>query len=487
MQTRRNFLKTVGKVGVAFLMEPQFLALGSTGVEKKPNFIIIFVDDLGYGDLGCFGSKMNRTAHIDQMASEGMKFTDFYVACSVCTPSRAALMTGCYPQRLNMHQDENGRCVLFPNSRKGMHPDEITIVEILRKQGYKTACIGKWHLGDQPEFLPTRQGFDYYFGIPYSNDMDRDIINEEFMPRGVPLPLMRNEEVIEAPARQDTLTKRYTEETISFIKKNREVPFFVYLPHSMIHWPRHASKAFKGKSANGIYGDALEEVDWSTGQIIKNLKELGIDDNTLVIFTSDNGADGGGSNAPLRDYKGTTWEGGMRVPCVMRFGGKIPAGRVCRQVCSTIDLLPTLTSLSGGAAPRDRIIDGKDIRPLMSGVAGARSPHEAFYYYQIDQLQCVRSGRWKLHLPMEKKKRNWGQPEGKTSLQLYDLKNDIHEDHNVADEHPDVVNRLLALAQKTRKDIGDVGAKGKNQRPPGWVKEPRPQLLKKKQSKPKRR
>ena len=267
MQTRRNFLKTIGGVGAALLMKPQLLAPGSTGVEKKPNFIIIFVDDMGYGDLGCFGSKKNRTPHIDQMATEGVKFTDFYVACSVCTPSRAALLTGCYPQRLNMHEDENGRCVLFPNSRKGLHPDEITIAEILQGQGYKTACIGKWHLGDQPEFLPTRQGFDYYFGIPYSNDMDRDIIDEEFMPRGVPLPLMRNEEVIEAPVEQETLTKRYTQETVSFIKKNREVPFFVYLPHSMVHWPRHASKAFKGKSANGIYGDALEEIDWSTGEI----------------------------------------------------------------------------------------------------------------------------------------------------------------------------------------------------------------------------
>lgn len=479
-QTRRNFLKTIGGVGAALLMKPQLLALGSTGVEKKPNFIIIFVDDLGYGDLGCFGSKKNRTPHIDQMATEGVKFTDFYVACSVCTPSRTALLTGCYPQRLNMHEDENGRCVLFPNSRKGLHPDEITIAEILQGQGYKTACIGKWHLGDQPEFLPTRQGFDYYFGIPYSNDMDRDIIDEEFMPRGVPLPLMRNEEVIEAPAEQETLTKRYTQETIAFIRKNREVPFFVYLPHSMVHWPRHASETFKGKSANGIYGDAVEEIDWSTGQIIKALKELGIDDNTLVIFTSDNGADGGGSNEPLRNAKGSTYEGGMRVPCIMRFPGKIPAGRVCRQVCSAMDFLPTMARLCGTEPSKDRKIDGKDIWPLMSGKPGARSPHEAFYYYQIDQLQCVRSGKWKLHLPMEMKKTNWEESEGKTPLQLYDLKNDINEDHNVADEHPDVVRRLLALAEKMRKDIGDAGVKGENQRPAGWVKEPRPQLLKKK-------
>ncbi|MHC4132061.1 MAG: sulfatase-like hydrolase/transferase [Planctomycetota bacterium] len=480
MQTRRSFLKAIGGVGAALLLGPQFFALGETKKNRKPNFIIIFVDDMGYGDVGCFGSKKNRTPHIDRMVSEGVKFTDFYVACSVCTPSRTALLTGCYPQRLNMYDDENGRCVLFPNSRKGLHPDEITIAEILREQGYKTACIGKWHLGDQPEFLPTRQGFDYYYGIPYSNDMDRDIIDEEFMPAGVPLPLMRNEEVIEAPVHQDTLTKRYTKETIAFIKEHQDSPFFVYLPHSMVHWPRHASEAFKGKSANGIYGDVVEEIDWSTGQIIKVLKELGIDDNTLVIFTSDNGADGGGSNAPLRDYKGTTYEGGMRVPCVMRFPGKIPEGGESGEVCSAMDFLPTMARLAGAQIPTDRKIDGKDIWPLMSDAPGAKSPHEAFYYYQLDQLQCVRSGRWKLHVPLKMKKRNWGEPEGKTPLKLYDLQNDIHEDNNVADEHRDVVNRLLVLAEKMRKDIGDTGMKGKNQRPAGWAKEAKPQLLKKK-------
>jgi arylsulfatase A-like enzyme len=246
----------------------------------------------------------------------------------------------------------------------------------------------------------------------------------------------------------------------------------------MVHWPRYASEAFKGKSKNGIYGDALEEIDWSTGEIIKALKELGIDDNTLVIFTSDNGADGGGSNEPLRNEKGTTYEGGMRVPCVMRFPGKIPEGAVCGQVCSAMDFLPTIVRLAGAQIPTDRKIDGKDIWPLMSGMIGAKSPHEAFYYYQLDQLQCVRSGRWKLHLPMGNKKINWGEPEGKTPLKLYDLQNDIHEDHNVADKHPDIVNRLLALADKMKQDIGDAGVKGENQRPAGWVKDPKPQLLK---------
>ncbi len=479
-RTRRRFLKSVGGLGAACLMQRHRSAFGNAGMNKKPNIIIIFVDDMGYGDLGCFGSKKNRTPHIDRMASEGMKFTDFYVAAPVCTPSRAALLTGCYPRRVSLHEDGNGVCVLFPNASRGLNPDEVTIADMLREQGYRTACIGKWHLGDQPEFLPTRQGFDYYFGIPYSNDMDRDIIDLELNPPGVPLPLMLNEEVIEAPVQQDTLTKRYTEETIAFIRKNRNAPFLVYLPHSMVHWPHHASEAFKGKSANGIYGDAVEEIDWSTGEIIKTLKELGIENNTLVIFTSDNGGAGEeSSNLPLRAGKGSTYEGGMRVPCVMRFPGKIPAGKVCREVCSTMDFLPTMARLSGAETPKDRKIDGKDIWPLMSGTPGATSPHEAFYYYMKDQLQCVRSGKWKLHLPLEFTVNScWEEPGGKTPLQLYDLERDIHEDHNVADMHPDVVSRLLALAEKMRNDIGDTGMPGQNQRPAGRVKEPKPQLLK---------
>ncbi len=480
IRTCRRFLRSIGAIGPTLSALLLLLACGNSKPGQRPNFIIIFIDDMGYGDLGCYGSKNNRTPNIDRMAAEGMKFTDFYVAASVCSPSRAALMTGCYPQRVNLHQDEKGWCVLFPASPKGLNPDEITIAEILKKQGYKTACIGKWHLGDQPEFLPTRQGFDYYFGIPYSNDMDYKEFDREI--KGYPLPLMRNEEVIEAPADQDSLTKRYTEETITFIKKNKNAPFFVYLPHTMVHLPLHARQEFKGKSHNGIYGDAVEEIDWSTGEIIKTLKDLGIDDNTLIVFTSDNGSTGedGGSNGPLRGQKGCTDEGGMRMPCIMRYPGKIPAGKVCTEVSGTIDLLPTLAGLCGSEAPRDRKIDGKNIWPLMSGEPGAGSPHQAIFYYQMDQLQCVRSGKWKVHLPLGSKKRNWGEPEGTTPLKLFDLETDIHEDRDVSAEHPEVVSRLVELAEEMKQDIGDVALKGKNQRPAGWVTTPKPQLLKKK-------
>jgi len=436
----------------------------------KPNIVIIFVDDMGYGDLGCYGSKKNRTPRIDRMAAEGMRFTDFYVACSVCSPSRAALLTGCYPRRVNLHVDEKNLCVLFPGARKGLNPEEITIAELLKTRGYKTACIGKWHLGDHPDFLPTRQGFDRYFGIPYSNDMNR---------KTIPLPLVRNEEAIEAPVNQDTLTRRYTEEAIEFIRSSKGDPFFLYLPHTMVHLPLHASERFRGKSANGRYGDATEEIDWSTGQILDTLKELGLDGKTLVVFTSDNGSTGrnGGSNGPLRGRKGRTDEGGMRVPCIMRYPGEIPASRICSEVCGTIDLLPTLAALSGARVPGDRVIDGKNIWPLLSGIPGASSPHGVFYYYQMDQLQCVRSGKWKLHVPMKSKKRNWGEPEGETPLKLFNLEGDIHEDTDLSAQHPEVVKRLLGLAEKIREDIGDLDRRGKNQRPAGWVEKPQPRLL----------
>ncbi|UCG46406.1 MAG: sulfatase, partial [Phycisphaerales bacterium] len=359
-------------------------------------------------------------------------------------------------------------------NKKGLNPDEITIAEVLKTRGYATACIGKWHLGDQPDFLPTRQGFDYYYGIPYSNDMGK--------PQGSgrpPLPLLRNEEVIEAPANQNTLTKRYTEEAVRFIAANKDRPFFIYLPHTMPHNPVHASDSFRGKSANGRYGDAVEEIDWSTGQILKTLKDLDIDNRTLVVFTSDNGASNrfGGSNAPLRGFKGSTWEGGMREPCVMRWPGRIPAGKTCQQIACTMDLLPTFARLAGAAVPADRVIDGRDIWPMVAGKKDATSPHEAFYYYQMDQLQAVRSGKWKLHLPLKPKKRNWGKPEPQGPLALYDLGADVAEKNNVADKHPEVVKRLLALAEKAREDLGDLDRKGLHQRPAGWAVSPKPLLL----------
>ncbi len=472
---RRDFLKVAGLTAASLAMPGCAAALQQrSGRRRPPNFIIIYCDDLGYGDVGCFGSTKHRTPNLDRMAEEGMCFTSFYVTSGVCTPSRSSLMTGCYPRRVNMHANDTGLCVLFPVNKKGLNPAEITIADLLKKQGYATACIGKWHLGDQPQFLPTRQGFDYYFGIPYSNDMGKGRNNNR-----PPLPLLRNEKVIEAPAEQDTLTKRYTEEAIKFITANKHKSFFIYLPHTMPHNPVHASEKFRGKSANGRYGDTVEEIDWSTGEILAVLNKLGIDNRTLVIFTSDNGASNrfGGGNGPLRGHKGSTWEGGMREPCIVRWPGKIPASKTCDEIATTMDLLPTFAKLAGTKPPADRIIDGGDIWPLMAGKKGAKSPHKVFYYYQIDQLQAVRSGKWKLHLPLKTKRRNWGKPIPNSPLQLYNLDSDIAEKNDVADKNPDVVKRLLVLAEKARDDLGDLNRKGKNQRPAGWVENPKPLLL----------
>jgi len=441
--------------------------LMAADIAARPNIIVIFCDDLGYGDLGCFGSEKIRTPNVDRMAAEGMRFTDFYSTSGVCSPSRSSLMTGCYPRRVNIHQNHNNLCVLFPADRKGLNPDEVTIAEVLKQAGYATMCIGKWHLGDQREFLPTRQGFDAYFGIPYSNDMGR---------KNIPLPLLRGETVIEAPVDQARLTGRYTEEAVRFIEAAKEKPFFIYLPHTFPHGPLFASERFRGKSQAGKYGDAVEEIDYSTGEILGALKRLDIDKNTLVVFTSDNGASGG-SNAPLRGKKGSTDEGGMRVPCVMRWPGRIPAGESCDRVTATIDLLPTFAGLAGVKVPADRKIDGKDIWPLMAGQKDAKPPHEVFYYYQMDQLQAVRAGRWKLHLAMESKKRNWGKPHGKTPLKLFDLESDIHEDNDVSKQYPEAVKQLQELAEQARRDLGDVDRKGENQRPAGWTDNAVPLLM----------
>jgi arylsulfatase A len=455
-----------------------FMALGlsafTQAADRPPNMIVIFIDDMGYGDLGCYGSKVHRTPVLDQMAREGVRMTDFYSSCSVCTPSRASLMTGCYPRRVNMHVDEKNLCVLFPSARKGLSLDEITIAELLKDKGYATMCIGKWHLGDHPDFLPTKHGFDHYFGIPYSNDMGG---------KGgarPPLPMLRDETVVEAPVDQSPVTAQYTKEAIRFITTNKAKPFFLYLPHTAVHLPLFPGKAFKGKSKDGAYGDWVEEVDWSTGEILKALKELGIDEQTLVLFTTDNGSyrEKEGSNLPLRGRKGRTDEGGMRVPCIVRWPGKIPAGKACAQVAGTIDVLPTLAKLAGTQAPTDRIIDGKDLWPLLTQPISAESPHEAYYFYQMDQLQAVRCGTWKLFLPLDSKKRNWGKPEGQSELKLFNLAKDIHEDHNLAEAHPEIVERLTALAEKARADLGDVDRPGKGQREAGWVEQGMPLRLK---------
>ena len=469
--SRRRFLKYTSLAFSSLSIFQEIQCVLPSKRESLPNFIIIFCDDLGYGDVGCFGSEIHKTPNIDQMVEQGMKLTSFYVSSGVCTPSRASLLTGCYPRRVGMHMSSLNECVLFPVAEKGLSPNEITIAELLKKKNYATACIGKWHLGDQKEFLPTKQGFDSYFGIPYSNDM-----GAQQRPLNPPLPLMQNEEVIEAPVNQNTITKRYTEEAIKFITENKDNPFFLYFPHSMPHNPVHASEAFKGKSLNNGYGDAVEEIDWSTGEILKTLRNLGIDTKTLVIFTSDNGAAQrwGGSNAPLSGWKGSTWEGGMRVPCIVRWPGKIPANSISDQLTITMDLLPTFAKLAGLEVPKDRIIDGKDIWPILSGTENTPSPHEAFYYYLMDQLQAIRSGKWKLHLPLENKKKNWGKGLGKVDLKLFDLQSDVQEKTDVSRQYPEVVARLLSLADQARIDLGDLNQKGLHQRDAAVVINPKP-------------
>lgn len=444
---------------------------------QSPNVILVVADNLGYGDIGCYGSKVNRTPVLDQMAAEGVKLTSFYVGSSVCTPSRAAFMTGCYPARVNMEMSGTRRVVLQPVAQKGLAPSEVTVAEILREAGYATHCIGKWHLGDQLPFLPTRQGFDGWLGVPYSEDMIPTTAPRlgEMWP---PVPLVRDESVIDAPVDPDLLTQRYTEEALRFIGENRKRPFFLYLPHAVpgSSITAFASQAFRERSQNGIYGACVEELDWSMGEIFRSLKEHGIDERTLVIWTSDNGAFQGnrrerplGQNTPLRGTGGSPFEGGFRVPCLVRWPGTVPAGHVSDELVTSMDLLPTLAKLADTGPPQDRVIDGKDVWPILSGQADARSPHDRFYYYRISQLQAVRSGKWKLHLPVN---RSALTPSGRNTfaeLALYDLSTDKEEQHNRAEEHPDIVKKLLKVADEGRAELGDFGRLGSGQRPAGWV------------------
>jgi arylsulfatase A-like enzyme len=441
----------------------------------QPNFIVIFCDDLGYGDLGCYGSTKNRTPNIDRLSRQGMRFTDFYSSSPVCTPSRASLLTGCYPRRVGMHEDYTGHWVIIPRSRRGLHPDEVTLAEALQTKGYATACIGKWHLGDQPEHLPTRHGFDQYFGIPYSNDM-------QSRGRGdPPLPLVQQEKVIEAPADQATLTPRYTQQAIAFIEANQSRPFFLYLPHTFPHLPLFASPDFHGKSANGRYGDTVEEIDWSTGRIIECLDRLKLADNTLVIFTSDNGSNGrnGGSNAPLAGAKGSTMEGGMRVPMIARWPGTIPAGTTCSEVATTMDVLPTFCALAGVELPQ-ATIDGFDIRQLLTDAEGAASPYEALFYYRRRQLQAVRWGDWKYHLPLKQTHPNWTspQPTGKgREEKLVNLKSDLKETTDVSQQNPDVMKRMEELVKQATARLGNDDRQGSEQREANTLESSSPMLL----------
>ncbi|QDT63986.1 sulfatase family protein [Calycomorphotria hydatis] len=451
-----------------------------------PNFVIIFTDDQGYQDVGCFGASDIETPNLDQMAREGMRFTDFYVAQAVCSASRAALMTGCYSKRVSIQG------AFGPKNKNGLNPDEITIAEVLKPLGYKTAIYGKWHLGDAEKFLPTNQGFDEYFGLPYSNDMwpyHPNVLHlpmEQRLKRWPKLPLYENTTIVDdevTPEDQTHLTTWYTEHAVNFIERNKENPFFLYVPHSMPHVPLYVSDKFKGKSDRGLYGDVIMEIDWSVGQILDSLRKNGLEENTFVVFTSDNGpwlsyGNHAGSALPLREGKGTAWDGGQREPCIMWWPGTIPAGSECHEVTSTIDLLPTIAHLAGTEPPSDRIIDGKDITPLIKGEENATSPHEVFYFYWQSGLHAVRSGEWKLHFPHAYRSLK-GEPgkdglpgpyiQRNTDLALFNLSTDVGETTNVADEHPEVVERLKAYAEEARKDLGDAlhKRKGENVRPIG--------------------
>jgi arylsulfatase A-like enzyme len=451
--SRRSFLKVLG-AGMASLAMPNCIKANQK-VAGKPNFVIIFTDDQGYQDVGCFGSPSIKTPNLDKMAAEGMRFTDFYSAASICSPSRASLMTGCYPPRVGITK------VLFPNDNIGLNPEEITIADILKDRGYATACIGKWHLGHLPEFLPTSNGFDYYFGIPYSNDMDGVKGKNKSLDRAWRqkdysswnVPLMRGKYIIERPAVQTTLIERYTDEAVKFIGKNKDKPFFLYLPHTMPHIPLFVSDKFYVEDVKKAYKATIEQIDSSVGRVLAALNDAGVDKNTLVVFTSDNGPwlskkHHGGCALPLRDGKFSTYEGGMREPCIMRWPAKIPAGRICDKVCGTIDLLPTFAKLAGAEVPSDRTIDGRDISPLMEGRSGAGSPHETYFYYSGSNLQAVRSGKWKLR-------------RAENNTELYDLEADIGEKNNLADKHLDIVKRLASLMEDFDRELKA------NARPPG--------------------
>ena len=446
--------------------------LPAEAAPAKPNFVLIYIDDMGYGDIGPYGSKLNRTPHLNQMAAEGMKLTSFYAA-PVCSASRAQLLTGCYAPRVSVPG------VFFPAGPKGLNPKERTVAEYLKELGYATTCIGKWHLGDQPEFLPTNQGFDHYFGIPYSNDMQRNSLEDG---RRV-TPLLRDDKVAELleDEGQRRVTREYTEEAVKFIEESSDKPFFLYLPHTAMHVPLFPHEDFVGKSKNGTYGDWVEEVDWSVGRILDTLRENKLAENTLVIFTSDNGpwaskGAAGGVAGPLRGSKGCTLEGGVREPTIAWWPGTVKAGSSCDAVCGTTDVLPTITKLAGseGGQPVPWVkIDGKDISPILLGKT-KESSHEAWFYYQGTTLQAVRSGPWKLAItPQSIGMGMKDRPEDLRSKEprLYNLDEEIGEVTNLADKHPEVVARLQKLIDGMVADIGS-GKPGPGVRPAGQVENP---------------
>jgi arylsulfatase len=452
---------------------------------REPNVVIIFMDDMGYADIGCFGARGYGTPNIDRLAAEGRKFTNFHVAQAVCSASRAALMTGCYANRVGIHG------ALGPKAKHGISDSETTLAEVFKTRGFATCAIGKWHLGRPRRFLPKQHGFDEYFGLPYSNDM------WPFHPERPPgaasgfpdLPLIEGDEVIDPEVTaedQSRLTAEFTARAVDFIGRSKARPFFLYLAHPMVHVPLFVSERFKGKSGRGLFGDVMMEVDWSVGEVLEALKRGGIDRETLVIFSSDNGpwlsyGDHAGSAGPLREGKGTSWEGGTRVPCVMRWPGKIPAGTTSNAMLMTIDLLPTLAGLAGAGLPEAKI-DGLDVWPLLSGDGTARNPHEFYaFYYETNELQAIATGdgRWKLQLPhtfrtLDGPAGTGGRPSRYRQVklgepELYDLEADVSESRNVAAAHPEEVRRLSAFAERMRADLGDAltGREGDGRRPAG--------------------
>ena len=453
------------------------VASSLVAADRPPNVVLIYADDLGYGDLGCYGNRLNATPNLDRLAADGVRFTDFYVAQAVCSASRTALLTGCYPNRVGILG------ALGPASKNGIHDRESTIAEVLKTKGYATAIFGKWHLGHHPQFLPTRHGFDEYFGLPYSNDMWPKHPTAKFPE----LPLIEGEKTIELNPDQSKLTTQYTERAVAFIEKNKAKPFFVYVPHAMPHVPLFVSDKFQGKSKAGLYADVIEEIDWSVGQIVEALTKHGLEKDTLVMFASDNGpwlsyGNHAGTAGPLREGKGTSFDGGVRVPFIARWPDKIPAGSICREPAMTIDVLPTLAKFAGADLPK-LPIDGKDIGPLLTQPTTAKSPQDAYFFYWGQELQAVRAGKWKLHFPHEYRSlqtAGWNGKPGpyvnqKLELSLFDLETDVAESKNVAAAHSDVVARISALSDRVRTDLGDVGTKtvGKGVRPAAIVQPPK--------------
>lgn len=470
MFTRRNFLKSAG-LTLATMSFPNECTAEPPASKRKPNFIIFFTDDQGYNDVGCFGSPLIKTPRFDQMAKEGTRFTNFY-AQPVCGPSRAALMTGCYPIRIAEPRN-------IKNQHNILHPKEITIAETLKSAGYKTALVGKWHLAGarkqqyDPALMPNAQGFDYFYGTPLHNGFTRTVNHRSFKTQ-----LMRDSDILVDALDQEgmnNLTQNYTQEALNFIRTNKHRPFFLYLAHNMPHVPLGASKAFRGKSKRGLYGDVIQELDWSMGQVLDTLKQLDLDNDTLVVFTSDNGpwiekqiGDYAGSAHPLRGWKMSAWEGGPRVPCIMRQPGKVPAGRVCPEMITTMDLLPTFASLAQHQLPPNHTIDGKDITSVITDAPNAKSPHEAFYFYNWVRLNAVRSGKYKLVLPRPANPPGTGWSgrmiDAVPQIQLFDLNADIEEKHNIAKQNPKIVARLMKLIEKARTELGDYNRIGKQAR-----------------------